>query len=188
MSIIAQIEDAIINRIKTAAGLGYVLQYVESYGGQLDDDTFETVRSLPAVWVTFAGCDKPKQRGENLFLADAHFVLIMGARNIRGEREGRVGSIGEVGVYQMIDDMGKLLMMQDLGLPIDHFRPGRIRTLYNQKLQNNGLAVFTQEWHTKIQLSPASPQEDDWLRMGLNYMLKPGDGVADASDQITLSP
>ncbi len=182
---LAAIETAIIDRIK-GAGLAY-LRTVESYGGQFDDDTFDVIRVLPAIWVTFAGSGKPEQKSERKFTTPATFAVMCCARSTRSERTTRHnGPAGEVGVYQMLTDIRQLLMMQDLGLAIDHFRPGATRTLYNTALRNSGLAVFSQEWHTKyVELAPAETSVD-LKRIGLNYPLKPGDDVADASDLVTL--
>jgi phage gp37-like protein len=182
---LAAIENAIIARIRDAQ-LGY-LPTVESYGGQFDDDTFDVVRVLPAVWVTFAGSAKPEQKGEKKFLTPATFAVMCCARSTRSEKTTRHdGPAGEVGVYRMLEDVKQLLLMQDLGLEIDHLRPGATRTLYNTKLRNSALAVFSQEWHTKYVDVAAPEAEVDLLRVGLNYRIKPGDDVTDASDLVTL--
>ena len=183
---IAAIETAIIDRLKTAAGMSY-LRAVESYGGQFDDDTFDVVRVLPAVWVTFAGAGKPVQTGENRFLKSATFAVMCGARNVRSERTTRHdGPNGEIGAYTILQDVESLLLMQDLGLAIDHLRPGAVRTLYNTRLRTNGLAVFAQEWHTKYVVTKPTDEEVDLLRIGLHYNLKPGDDNPDANDLVTL--
>lgn len=182
---LAAIETAIIARIKNAT-LPY-LHSVESYGGQFDDEAFDVVRVLPAVWVTFAGAAKPEQKGEQKFLTPATFAVMCCARSTRSERTTRHnGPAGEVGVYQILADIKQLLLMQDLGLAIDHFRPGAIRTLYNTTLRNSGLAVFSQEWHTKFVDTVAPDASVDLQRVGLNYRIKPGDDVTDASDIVTL--
>jgi phage gp37-like protein len=183
---IAEIETAIIDRIKSAAGMKY-LRAVESYGGQLDEEINDVVRVLPAVWVTFAGTGKPVQQGENRFIKPATFAVMCGARSVRSERTTRQdGPAGEVGAYRILQDVETLLLMQDFGLAIDYFRPGAVRTLYNTRLRNNGLAVFAQEWHTKYVVTKPTDDEVDFLRVGLNYNLKPGDDNPDASDLVTL--
>ncbi|WP_295756023.1 phage protein Gp37 [Undibacterium sp.] len=185
---LAAIETAIINRIKAAAGLSY-LRSVESYGGQFDDDTFDVVRILPAVWVTFAGSAKPVQHGANAFLTPVTFAVMCCARSVRSEETTRHdGPAGEVGVYRILKDVKTLLLMQDLGLDIDHLRPGATRTLYNTNLRNNGLAVFAQEWHTKFSDDvPAEANVTELLHVGLNYRLKPGDDLTDAADTVTFT-
>jgi phage gp37-like protein len=180
---LALIEDAMIERLK---GLQYV-RNVESYGGQFDDDTFDVVRVLPAIWVTFAGAGKPEHKSAGKFLTPVTFAVMCAARSVRSERATRHGGpAGEVGVYQMLKDTQPLLTMEDLGLPIDHLRPGAIRTLYNTKLRSSGLAVFAQEWHTKYTYEASDGDAAEVLRVNLQYRLKPGDDNTDASDLVEL--
>lgn len=199
---IAEIEDGIIARIVAAAaatpGLGYKLPTVESYGGELDGDLAAVVRKFPAVWVTFAGCRasaKENTQGSK-WRTPATFVTMFGSRNVRGERSTRQGLkvggvIKEVGVYQMLQDVSLLLAGSDLGLAITRLKPGAIRTLYNTKLNGQGLAVFAREWHCEFietqPRAPIDPTDPMWLKLGINYYLKPGDNVADASDTLTLA-
>jgi len=199
--VISQIEDAIIARITAAntatPGLGYKLSGVTSYGGELDDDLARVVRTFPAVWVAFAGAGKPKAvaASRDKWLLPATFAVMVAARNVRGERDTRHGLsvngvIKEVGAYQMLQDISLLLINTDLGLPIAYLKPGAIRTLYNTKLNGQGMAVFVREWHTEYvetqPRTPIDPTDPMWLKMGINYYLMPGDDVADASDLTTL--
>lgn len=200
---IAEIEDAIVNQIKTAAGatpgLGYKLPNVASYGGELDDDLAQVVRSFPAVWVTYAGSGKPRPHSteRKKWYVPATFAVMVGARNVRGERSTRHGlkvgaQIVEVGAYQMLKDIGLLLINQDFGLSISRLVPGATKSLYNTKLNGQALAVFVREWHTGfIEEQPRVPldvTDPDWLSLGINYYLAPDDGNADASDTVTLNP
>lgn len=198
---LAAIEDAIIARIRaaeaTTPGLGYKISEITSYGGELDDDLAKVVRRFPAVWVTFggAGKSKPMATGRNKWLTPVTFVTLVAARNVRGERNTRHGLtvngvIREVGSYQMMKDVSLLLVNSDLGLAIDYLKPGAIRTLYNTKLNGEALSVLAREWHTDFvetqPTAPIDPTDPMWLKMGINYYLKPGDDVADASDLTTL--
>lgn len=196
---IAAIEDAIVAYVQAAAaaspGLGYKLTNVATYGGQLDEDLGVAVRSFPAVWVTYAGGGKPVPCGTSRgkYKVPATFVVMMGARNVRAERNTRHGltvdgQIVEVGVYRLMHDIGRLLLSQDFGLGITRLVPGATRTLYNTKLNNQAMAVFAREWHTEFIETPPTPDDPDWLTLGIDYRLKPGDDVADASDEITLNP
>lgn len=146
----AAIENAIIDLVK---GTLTYLKSVESYGGEFDDETFDVVRVLPSVWVTFAGSGKPVQQGADRFRVPGTFAVMCAARNLRGEKATRHGGpAGEVGVYQILRDVRQLLLMNDLkefGLKIDHFRPGTVKTLFNTKIKGKGVAVFASEWHTQ---------------------------------------
>jgi phage gp37-like protein len=181
---LAEIEDAMIAAIKSNPAMKY-LRSVESYGGQFDSDTFDVVRVLPAIWVAFGGASLPQQIGEGKFLTPCSFAVMCGARNVRGERFTRHnGPPGEIGVYQLLADQKAIFLMKDLGLPIDHFRPGRITTLYNTRLRENGLAVFAQEWHTKFVDKVPPDISGDLTSINLQYRLKPGDDITDASDLV----
>ncbi|MDF0377694.1 DUF1834 family protein [Methylophilus sp. YYY-1] len=183
---ISQVETAIITEIKAAAGMAY-LKTVDSYGGQFDEDLGEVIRSYPAVWVSYAGGAKPKPLGSEKYLVPATFVTFVAARNLRNEQSTRHGSPGEVGTYQLLSDVRTLLMRQDFGLAIEHLKPGAVRTLYNTRIRNAGLSVFSLEWSTAFVEKVPSKDEVDLLKIGLNYTLKPGDDIPDASDLLTLS-
>ncbi|ADE10475.1 DUF1834 family protein [Sideroxydans lithotrophicus] len=199
---ISEIEDAIIARIEAAAsatpGLGYKLPFVESYGGELDGDLGTVIRKFPGVWVTFGGCRASTKMATagGKWKTPATFVTMCGSRNVRGERATRKGLtvggvIKEVGVYQILNDVSLLLAGSDLGLAITPLKPGAIRTLFNTKLNGQGLAVFAREWHCEFietkPREPIDPTDPMWLKLGINYYLKPGDAVADASDVLTLT-
>jgi phage gp37-like protein len=197
---ISLIEDAIIDRIKAASdadpGLGYKLANVESYGGEFDDDLAKVVRKFPAVWVTFAGCRASTKMSTagGKWKTQATFVTLCGARNVRGERATRqgltvAGQIKEVGVYQILKDVGLLLAGSDLGLAITPLKPGAIRTLFNTKHNSQGVAVFAREWHCDfIETQPRVPidlDDPDWMSLGIEYYL-PGVVEAVAGDVVAL--
>jgi len=190
---LAEIEDALIAAIKTAQ-LGYVLGTVASYGGELADNENSLgllVRQFPAVWITFNGDDKVAALGtaKDKWKVDVTFMLLVATTNKRGEKFTRhtahAGS--EVGAYQIIEDMRLLLLNQDLGLAIERFKPGPVKSLFNKKLLHQAMAIFSIELKTSyIITQPAEANQPDWLRTGFAYYLLPGDAVADATDLLTL--
>lgn len=195
---IGQIEDAIIARIQAASsaipGLGYKLS-VASYGGQLDDNLGEVVRALPAVWVTYAGGPKPIKANTSgtKLKTGATFAVMCGSRNVRGERATRQGlTVGgvvkEVGAYQILEDVSRILKHQDLNLPITRLVPGATRTLFNTKLNNLGMAVFAREFHTMyIEADPVDTTSVDFLKLGMNFYSQLNHSVTpDDSSEITL--
>ncbi len=184
---IDQIEDAIVAKIKNASGMAY-LKTLASYGGELDDDLDKVVRSYPAVWIIYAGGGKPKKIANGKWKTPATFALMAAARNVRNEAATRKGSSGEVGSYQILKDASALILGQDLGLKIENLEPGAVRSLYNTKIRASGLSVLSQEWTTAYIQTKPTEAEVDLLRIGLNYYIKPGDDVVDASDDLTLTP
>lgn len=195
---IAEIEDAIIAHLRAAcstAALGYTVREVASYGGEFDEGLENEIRRFPAIWVAFAGAGKPIAYGTSRkkWIKPLNWVTMVGTRSVRGERQTRMGMPSipeEPGAYQMLDDVEAALVNQDFGLAIYPLFPGAVKTLFSTKLNNSAVAVFSQEWHTRVVIDVTrSPTEDaDWLRLGVKYHLTPDDGTADAEDLITLAP
>lgn len=188
---IAEIEDAVINAVRSAS-LGYRLAEVASYGGQYDEDLNQVVRSFPAVWVVFGGSAKPQKIGPDKWKVPCTFVVLVGSRSVAKEAATRKGDSGAPGTYRMLEDVAGLLVGQDLGLAIAEFEPGAVKTLFSTRLNSQAVSVFSQEFHTayiqKGKVQRAAEAAPDLQTVGLDYHLTPDDGVADASDQVTLNP
>jgi phage gp37-like protein len=190
---IAAIEDGLVDTIKSADP-GYKLGTIASYGGELAVDEKNLallIHQFPAVWVTFQNESDPKPVGTSRqkWSVEASFLVLVAARSGRGERFARHGAnnANEIGAYQIIKDMRLLLLNQDLDLAIERFKPGGIKTLFNKKLMTASIAAYSCALKTKYVISqPAEANQPDWLRVGFNYYLKPGDDIADASDLLTL--
>lgn len=199
--IVTQIENAMIARLKQ--GLGELVREVRSYSGELDGEPASVIRQLPAVWVTFGGIQGSEllSTARNKWRDKGRFVVIAGTRSVRSDEATRHGGAAknEVGSYQLVYAIRRLLGRQDLGLPIDFLMPGAVRTLFNTELQNHAMSVFACEFDTrfdqvalengKFPLSAAdlpaghddhifsdysaatSPADPDWLSTNLNYLL-----------------
>ncbi|HHR5829702.1 TPA: DUF1834 family protein [Providencia alcalifaciens] len=204
---ITQIENGIIQRL--THGMGQVLREVASYRGELDVDIGHIVRAFPAAWVTFGGITNSKytSTSRQQVIVTGKFVVMVGDYNARSDAAGRMGGINlnEVGTYQQIHGVRRLLTDQDLGLPIDPFMPGIVRTLYNTQVNAQALSIFACEfetrWHEAVlkngdwpELTPnpenadhlfnryhgqVQPQDADLLHVGLHYD-PPGVGRVDA--------
>lgn len=194
---IAQIEDAILTSFSTVndGQLGYKFASIATYGGEFDEDITQVIRRLPGIWVVYAGGGKPVAYGTSKvkWRMPATFAVLVAARSVRGEgftRHGlksAAGAVLEVGAYQLLEDARLVLLNQDLGLDIERFTPGAVKTLYNTRINGMAMSVFSQEWHTSFMVAPPTAAQDDWLRMGMNYYLQPDNGVADAVDLVTLT-
>jgi len=145
-----QVETAVVDRLRL--GLGSMVRSVASYGGELDDDMGAIVAALPAAWVTFGGItnSRPTSTSRRKFRCEGKFVVMVGDRNGRGEQASRQGGVqaSEVGTYPLLYAVRRLLASQDLGLPIEAFTPGRVRTLFNTKVARQALSVFAAEFDT----------------------------------------
>ena len=122
---ITKIEDAIIKQI-AAAKLPY-LRFIGSYGGELMGDWQEVIRALPAVWVAFKDASAPecKNTAHARYLSRLTFTTIVADRSARSEAATRKGGPGSrsIGTYQMLEDVARLICMQDFGLDVDEETP-----------------------------------------------------------------
>lgn len=201
MLTVTTIESAIIARL--TRGLGKLVREVRSYSGELDGDVASVVRQLPAVWVTFGGITGTSllSTARNKWRDSARFVVIIATRSVRSDEATRHGgaSFSEVGSYDLIYAVRRLLARQDLGLKTDYLMPGKVRPLFNQAAQKSALSVFACEFDTrfdsdalengKFPLAPAdlsdgdpdhifgaysaetSPDDPDWNTTKIDYLL-----------------
>lgn len=143
---IGRIEDAILARIRLAQGMGGVLGYdiptLGSYGGELDQDLAAFARGrYPAVWVTFAGEDAPREvAGGTAY--PAVFAIIIAARSSRTETARRRGDAGTIGAYQLQNDVRALLVDRQLGHDISPIKLRRVRPIFNGLTGDQRLAVY----------------------------------------------
>lgn len=190
MLIYAQLEDAVIDRVKSASdanALGYRLAEVSSYGGEFDDETFFTqVRKFPAVWVTVGG-DVPKKMSARTWECNLKLAVMVGSRNVRGERFTRRGTVSEPGSYQLAQDVRDLLVGQTFGGVVAALDLGPTRTLFNTKLGGEARSVLAVEFASRF--TYRAPDQDageaDLTGINLRYYLKPGDDDEDATDVLT---
>lgn len=155
---IMEIENGIIEQI-AAAKLPY-LRLVSSYGGELMGDWQGVIRALPAVWVTFkdSTAPEPLNTARTRFRTRLAFTTIVADRSVRSEAATRKGGPGNVGTYQMLDDVARLICMQDFGLDnVDHLRPGRVRSLFSAKTAAQALSVMSQDWTAIVDVRLREP-------------------------------
>ncbi|WP_410499704.1 phage protein Gp37 [Chitinibacter sp. S2-10] len=204
------IENALIERLRQ--GLGRLAIEVEPYSGELDELLPEVIRRFPAVWVTFGGISKTERisTARDKVKATGSFVVMVADRNLRGRNAARKGGAGEVGAYRLVKAVRRLLQQQDLGLQIDYLQPGRVRTLYNTRLQGEPITAFAcefstawieaamdnQTWPVEGRAEDAvfqgnqgqkDTEASDLLRIGAEYDTSvPGDGQPEATDLLEL--
>lgn len=191
MLIYAQLEDAVIDRVRSASdtnALGYRLAHVDSYGGEFDDETFFTqFRKFPAVWVTVGG-DVPKKISARTWECQLKLAVMVGSRNVRGERFTRRGTVVEPGSYQLAQDVRDLLVAQTFEKLVAPLDLGPTRTLFNTKLGSEARSVLAVEFVSKFTYRvPEGADDGDLTSIDLRYILKPGDDAQDANDTVTLA-
>jgi phage gp37-like protein len=186
---IGELEDAVVARIQAAQDAGlwpYKLMTIETYGGQISEDTQSTFR-FPAVFVSFTRLKKMGDLGERTRRARAHLVLYVAARNPRNERATRHGDMHEPGSYQIAEDMIALLENQRLGMPMTlPLSFEEIETLFVARRSDGAQAesVLAIPLQCEFAWQAALPEcanvtPDDWLKTGQSFYLTPGDEVAD---------
>lgn len=191
MQIVSDIETAMVSALRATADAGsFAVPTIESYGGQLDDDTLEWVRVLPALWVVFAGADKPKRESTSAktWRFTGTFTVFAAQRNLAGNQALRQGDARNPGVYALMQLGLAALLGKDLGLAIQALQPGAVRTVFSGVVNRDAVMVYAANWHcdwiTSATESALTP-DGDLVTLGLEYLLKPGDNVADAADQLT---
>lgn len=78
---IRQIEAALVARLSAVQRTSGQIK-AESYGGQLDDELFGWVRTLPGVWVTFDAVTEFKRVGRRTFKAKGNFEVLVAQRHL----------------------------------------------------------------------------------------------------------
>ncbi|MDB5802268.1 MAG: hypothetical protein JWL63_3207 [Rhodocyclales bacterium] len=196
---IVDIEDAMLARVNAVndGRLGYRIATLDTYGGEFDEDLPKVIRRFPGLWVVYAGSGKPEpiNTARTKWRMPATFAVLVGAQTLRGEGATRRGleaggEVRQVGTYRMLRDVRRLFVAQDLGLAMRPFAPGAVKTLFNTRLNSQGLSVFSQEWHTSFIIDQVpDPCDAGWFdEVGINLHLTPDDGEADSKGIVSLSP
>lgn len=172
---ILTIEKAIIQRIQNAVNqgvLGYNIPIIASYAGEGDDDIPHLLKTRsPAVWVAYSGEDGQTDNSKDV---NAYFSLIIYVRNNRSENAGREGSLNHAGAYQLINDLKKLLIKQDLGLPIEPFTFIEAKPIINSRLEKYYTTMFGLRFKTLYtQPSVGKPYQDldDFMRVKSDWTI-----------------
>jgi len=186
---IQQIEQAMLARLRSVSR-PYTGLTVESYGAQLDDELFAWVRTVPATWVTFDKVSESTRISRLRFRITGTFEVLCAQRAL-GENDGRMGGpllARDVGVYQLLEDNKLALANQKLGLAIAKLTPGPIRSVMKGAAQRDAMAIYAQAFSTTwVEEIPDEELDTDGvlIRVGLHYLLKPGDDVEDSLDELT---
>lgn len=170
---------------------------IKTYGGEFDDGLTAIIRAFPAIWVVFEGSGTPKKISFNKTEYPVKFVVLVGARSVRNEEARRQGAGRDIGTYEMLDRVQKLLTGNNLSsvgvTGLEPLELGRAKTIFNTKTREQSISVLSQEFTTQytITASDRDREEDDESiseihRINVDYCFKPGDDVTDASDLVEL--
>lgn len=188
---IGVIEDAIIDRIKTA-DLGYKLKKVASYGGEFADALDRAVTAFPCILVAFAG--KTRADSHNM---TTRFLIMCCAENLRNERNARRGDGTAAGSYQMVKDIETLFHRRKLGLEaVDEITVTNVTPLVNDKSGSRLASVYGVELSMRVadedgvedsSLGEFETFHANWDVPPLGNVSTdlPADETADATDHVT---
>lgn len=168
---LTQIEDAIVDRIKTklAATAGMVAVQKGAEG-----------IPHPAVYVSTEE-GSFKEITQVSFNQEVRIFVDIIFSNLASEGERRKG------VYLILQGIIQTLLLQKLGLAIKPLKPTRWRNITTEEFRKEGLIVYSLELATSFVITKLDEEVvADLLTVGLNYYLKPGDDTVDASDTVTL--
>lgn len=171
---------------------------ITTYGGDFDDEDMAFVETFPAIWVTYQGSTSEKT-SHNKTEYKSTFVVLVGARSLRNEESQRHSVGADIGTFEMLDRVQRLLSVNDLSSQgIKGLAPlelGKTRTIFNTTTRGQSISVLAQEFTTQyvIQASDRDREEAETDAMlthvNLNYYFDPADfGIADASDLVELKP
>ncbi|MBI5234737.1 MAG: DUF1834 family protein [Deltaproteobacteria bacterium] len=170
MPTIAEIEDAIAKRLKDkglavlevdirkgAVGLVKPAVYISTEEGRFEKVTQSTFKQRLSVYV---------------------YVIF---RHLHNEKERRRG------VYPIVESVIGILLLQDLGLKIQALAPLSFRNVTDEELNAAGLMAYQLVFETSCCVERTNDEAlTDLLKVGLEYYLKPGDDVTDATDTVNV--
>lgn len=123
---LAEIEDAVLDTVKTAAALNY-LRTIET----ISERSFDFARGdfvvvPPAVLSFFVASElSSRDLARKTFSYDPRFLLFAVARNLRGVAEEKKGGPegSEIGAYKILHDLKTTLAGKRLALASSTFQP-----------------------------------------------------------------
>ena len=107
--------------------------------------------------------------------------VLLTFKHERGEEERRRG------INPIVQGVIQTLMLRDLGLAMETLKPGRFHEVTDADDYEARTIVYLVEFSTSFNLTRLEEEAaGELLNVGLNYYLKPGDDVVDASDLVEL--
>lgn len=169
---------------------------IQTYGGEFDADIETLLRSFPAIWVTFVGSSTPEKLSHNKTRNEVTFAVLVGSRSVRNEEARRHGAGDDIGSFDMLDNVQRLLIGNTLSSAgvsgLSPLELGKTKTIFNTQAKGQSLSVLSQEFTTSyiIKASDRDREEvatDGYIEtVNINYHFEPGDGIADESDEVQL--
>lgn len=118
---VAQIEDAILDAIRTDSALGLVTnggysKMIENYAGQFElENVQDIIVMFPAIFVVFVQGEYRADTNEESF-TKLTFTILVADENLRGNVAARRGGVAGIGTYRMMQDIRNVLQGKQLGI------------------------------------------------------------------------
>lgn len=196
---LSMIEQAIKDELATqiTSGKWDWLREIKTYGGEFDDDIEAVIKRFPAIWVTFDGSKTPEKLSYNKTKMPITFVVLVADRTVRNEEAQRHGTGRNVGTFQMLDYVQRLLTGNDLSsqnlVGLAPLELGRVKTIFNTTTRRDSISVLAQEFTTAYTIVASDrdrerddPETPDMHSININYYFQPQDDIKDASDLVQL--
>lgn len=162
-----EIEEAIVARLteKVAAPKNV----------RIDEAHSDFALNLPGIDVIIGGGSFTRLAQK--YKLNCSVFVIVTFQNLKSVKERRHG------VYPILTAILTGLTLQDFGLKIDALAPKRLDNITEKDEADDGKIVFQLEFETGFIIERMSDEAlVDLFTIGLNYYLKPGDDIADATD------
>lgn len=196
---LSMIEQAIKDELaaQITSGKWDWVREIKTYGGEFDDDIDAVIKRFPAIWVTFDGSKTPEKFGHNKTKMPITFVVLVADHTVRNEEAQRHGTGRNVGTFQMLDCVQRLLTGNDLSsqnlIGLAPLELGRVKTIFNTTTRRNSISVLAQEFTTAYTIVASDrdrerddPETPDMHSININYYFQPQDDIKDASDLVQL--
>lgn len=169
---------------------------IRTYSGDFDDETLAFVKLFPAIWVTYQGSTSEKT-SHNKTEYKPTFVVLVGARSLRNEESQRHSAGADIGTFEMLDRVQRLLSNNDLSSQniqgLAGLELGKTRTIFNTTTRGQSISVLAQEFTTQYEIQASDRDREEveteamLTHVNLNYYFDPEDfGIADAADLVGL--
>lgn len=181
-----QVEAALIQAVKDSP-LGKELRTVGAYSDINAGDFSMFVAGFPGVYIALTGAEF-RPITQSTVRVDASYMVLAGSRHLGSQTIARTGE--GTGAYVALQALIELLYGSKLGLDgISSLQPGRLYYKGNTDLLKSGVALYAIEFATSWEQTVVDDEADAPMltKIGIEYFLKPGDEVADASDELTLN-
>jgi hypothetical protein len=166
---ITAIEEAVLNEITTR------IAALKTGGVQKDSKQLLTANAV-AVAVLEGSFERVTQRS---WRQDVTVSVLVKLKNMTSEEARRKG------INPIVAAIIQLLILKTLGLAIKPLAPKRFRDVTTEEKYSAGVIEYLIEFDTSFTIDALDDEAvEDLISVGLSYLLKPGDGVADASDTI----